>query len=73
MSKNSPLKPEVAKAIDESRGVEVHPRRRAAPNDLDTARCGVCGEAVWFDATDTGWTHDDPDRNTHPVTVKDGS
>ena len=37
------------------------------PNDLDTTRCGTCGEAAWFDATDSGWTHDDPERNTHPV------
>ena len=37
------------------------------PNDLDTTRCGTCGEAAWFDATCTGWTHDDPERDAHPV------
>ena len=37
------------------------------PNDLDTTTCGTCGTPAWFDATSTGWTHDDPDRDDHRV------
>ena len=37
------------------------------PNDLDTTRCVGCGAPAWFDATDSGWTHDDPSLNIHPV------
>lgn len=39
----------------------------STPNDLDTTRCTACGEAAWFDATCTGWTHDDPERDVHRV------
>ena len=33
------------------------------PNDLDETTCADCGGAAWFDATCTGWTHEDPERD----------
>ena len=41
------------------------------PKDLDTARCGTCGEPAWFDATCTGWTHDDPEQDAHPASPEE--